>query len=60
MSLAAAVQDFLEEKSLQRKSKTHADYETALRYFQLSCPKQYLQDVTRKDLLSFTVYVVKN
>jgi integrase/recombinase XerD len=56
VSLAAAIQDFLEEKSLQRKSKTHADYETALRYFQLSCPKQYLQDVTRRDLLSFTVY----
>jgi integrase/recombinase XerD len=56
VSLAAAVQDFLEEKSLQRKDKTHADYETALRYFQKSCPKQYLQDVTRKDLLGFAVY----
>jgi integrase len=56
VSLSAAVHDFLEEKSLQRKSKTHADYDTALRYFQRSCPKQYLQDVTRKDLLSFAVY----
>jgi integrase/recombinase XerD len=56
VSLAAAIQDFLEEKRLQRKGKTYADYDTALRYFQQSCPKQYLQDVTRKDLLGFAVY----
>jgi len=56
ISLAAAVRDFLEEKSLQRKGKTHADYETALRYFQLSCPKQFLSEISRKDLLGFAVY----
>ncbi len=54
--LADAIRDFLEEKALQRKKKTHVDYDTALRYFQQSCPKQYLSDVTRKDLLAFSAY----
>jgi integrase/recombinase XerD len=56
LSLTDAVRDFLEEKGLQRKSKTHADYATVLRYFQQSCHKQYLTDITRKDLLAFSVY----
>lgn len=59
VALAAAIQDFLEEKSLQRKKKTHVDYETALRYFQQSCPKQYLEDITRKGLLGFAVFCRK-
>jgi integrase/recombinase XerD len=54
--LADAIRDFLEEKALQRKKKTHVDYDAALRYFQQSCSKQYLSDVTRKDLLAFSVY----
>jgi integrase len=54
--LADAVRDFLEEKALQRKKKTHGDYETALKYFQQSCTKQRLSDITRKDLLTFSVY----
>jgi len=54
--LAAAIQDFLDEKRIQRKHKTHSDYETVLRYFRQSCPKQYLADVTRKDLLNFVEF----
>jgi integrase len=54
--LADAIRDFLEEKRIQRKPKTHSDYETVLEYFQQSCTKQHLADVTRKDLLSFVDY----
>ena len=54
--LADAIRDFLDEKRLQRKKKTYVDYEAALKYFQQSCSKQYLSDITRKDLLSFSVY----
>ena len=54
--LAGAISDFLDEKRIQRKEKTHADYDTVLRYFQQSCTKQYLADVTRKDLLNFVEF----
>jgi integrase/recombinase XerD len=54
--LADAIRNFLDEKRLQRKKKTHVDYEAALRYFRQSCTKQYLADITRKDLLAFSVY----
>jgi len=54
--LADALRDFLDEKLAQRKSKTYVDYVTALQYFQRNCTKEYLADITRKDLLAFTVY----
>lgn len=54
--LAEAVKEFLLEKSEQRKKKTHVDYVSALRYFQESCTKTHLSDITRKDLLAFTAY----
>lgn len=54
--LAEAITDFLEEKRLQRKKKTLVDYESALRYFRQSCTRQRLNDVTRKDLLTFVTY----
>jgi len=54
--LADAIRNFLDEKRLQRKKKTHVDYEAALRYFRQSCTKQYIADITRKDLLAFSVY----
>lgn len=54
--LSDAVQDFLEEKRLQRKKKTYVDYESTLRYFQQSCTKRHLADITRKDLLGFITY----
>ena len=54
--LADAIQEFLDEKRIQRKHKTHADYDTVLRYFQQSCTKKHLAEVTRKDLLTFVGY----
>jgi len=54
--LVDAIRDFLDEKKATRKSKTHADYESTLEYFQQSCTKRHLTDITRKDLLAFTVY----
>jgi len=56
-SLAAAVTDFLEETKLTKKPKTLAAYTTALSYFQESCPKLYLEDIDRKDLLKFSAFL---
>jgi integrase/recombinase XerD len=55
-TLAAAIQEFLDKKSKHRKEKTHVDYATALRYFQESCAKPYLEDITKADLLDFKTY----
>ena len=55
-TLAVAIQEFLDKKSAHRKKKTYVDYVTALRYFQKSCTKPYLEDITKADLLDFTTY----
>jgi integrase/recombinase XerD len=52
-SIAAAVAEFLDETKLTKKPKTLAAYTTALQYFTESCPKLYLEDIERKDLLKF-------
>src|SRR5712692_2117985 len=56
-SLAVAVTGFLDETKLTKKPKTYAAYSTALRYFQESCPKIYLEDIERKDLLKFSAFL---
>ena len=56
-SLAVAVTDFLEETRLTKKPKTLAAYRTALGYFQESCPKLYLDDIERRDLLKFSAFL---
>jgi integrase/recombinase XerD len=56
-SLSLAVQEFLDETKLTKKPKTHAAYSIALKYFQESCPKMYLADLERKDLLKFSAYL---
>lgn len=56
-SLAAAVTDFLDETKLTKKTKTLAAYSTALSYFVESCPKLYLEDIDRKDLLKFAAFL---
>jgi integrase/recombinase XerD len=56
-SLAAAVADFLDETKLTKKPKTLAAYSTALGYFQESCPKLFLEDIERKDLLKFCAFL---
>jgi len=56
-SLAAAVAEFLDETKLTKKPKTLAAYTTALNYFTESCPKLYLEDIDRKDLLKFSAFL---
>jgi integrase len=56
-SLAATVEEFLEETRLSKKPKTVAAYSTALQYFTESCPKLYLEDIERRDLLKFTAFL---
>jgi integrase len=56
-SVAAAVARFLEETELTKKPKTLAAYTTALNYFTESCPKLYLQDIERADLLKFCAFL---
>jgi len=56
-SIAAAVAEFLDETKLTKKPKTLAAYTTALNYFSESCPKLYLHDIERKDLLKFSAFL---
>jgi len=56
-SVAAAIARFLEETELTKKPKTLAAYTTALNYFTESCPKLYLQDIERADLLKFCAFL---
>jgi integrase len=56
-SIATAVAEFLDETELTKKPKTVAAYTTALNYFTESCPKLYLQDIDRKDLLKFSAFL---
>ena len=56
-SVAIAVARFLEETELTKKPKTLAAYTTALNYFTESCPKLYLQDIERADLLKFCAFL---
>ena len=56
-SVATAVAKFLEETELTKKPKTLAAYTTALNYFTESCPKLYLQDIERTDLLKFCAFL---
>jgi integrase len=56
-SVVAAVADFLDETKLTKKPKTLAAYTTALNYFTESCPKLYLEDIDRRDLLKFAAFL---
>src|SRR5437879_5270576 len=56
-SLAAAVAEFLDETKLTKKPKTVAAYTTAMNYFTESCPKLYLEDIDRRDLLRFAAFL---
>jgi integrase/recombinase XerD len=56
-SLSLTVQEFLDETKLTKKPKTYAAYSTALKYFQESCPKMYLADISRQDLLKFSAFL---
>ena len=56
-ALARAISDYLEEIKLTKKPKTHAAYTTALNYFTGSCPKLYVKDIERSDLLKFSAFL---
>ena len=56
-SIEAAVMEYLEETKLTKKPKTLAAYTTALNYFTESCPKLFLEDIERKDLLKFCAFL---
>jgi len=56
-SVAAAVDEFLDETKLTKKPKTLAAYSTALSYFVESCRKLNLEEIDRKDLLKFSVFL---
>jgi len=56
-SVAAAVAQFLEETELTKKPKTLAAYTTALNYFTESCPKIYIHEIDRHDLLKFSSFL---
>jgi integrase/recombinase XerD len=56
-SLAALIAEFLDETKLTKKPKTLAAYRTALNYFTESCPKLYLEDLQRSDLLKFSAFL---
>jgi integrase/recombinase XerD len=56
-SLTAAIAGYLEETKLTKKPKTVAAYRTALQYFAASCHKLNVQDVTRKDMLTFAAFL---
>ncbi len=56
-SLAVAVAEFLDETKLTKKPKTLAAYTTALNYFTESCPKLYVQDIQRRDMLKFSAFL---
>src|SRR5216683_271699 len=56
-SLAAAISEYVEETTLTKKPKTLAAYTTALTYFTESCPKLFLEEIERKDLLKFCAFL---
>ena len=56
-SITAAITDFLDETKLMKKPKTWAAYSTALGYFQESCPKLYLEEIERGDLVKFSAFL---
>lgn len=56
-TVVKAIEQFLEETELTKKPKTLAAYTTALGYFRQSCPKLYLHEIERHDLLKFAGFL---
>ena len=55
--MSAAITEFLEETKLTKKPKTYAAYYISLSYFTETCPKLYLEDLQRSDLLKFAAFL---
>ncbi len=56
-SIAAAVAEYLEETRISKKPRTFAAHSMALGYFVESCPKIFLADIARKDVLEFCAFL---
>ncbi len=57
LRLRPAVEDFLEDIQLSRQRKTWLGYCLSLKYFEECCSKTYVEDIERKDLLRFAVFL---
>jgi integrase/recombinase XerD len=55
--IATAVADYLDEIKTNKREATHSAYELALRNFTESCPKAYLEDINRSDLLHYVQHL---
>jgi integrase/recombinase XerD len=55
--LKAACADYLDEVKANKKHKTLDTYRYSLAYFQESCTKVYLDEVERKDMLDYKVFL---
>jgi integrase/recombinase XerD len=49
--------EYLGDVKLTHKPRSYAAYATALNYFMESCHKLYVEDVDRRDLLKFSVFL---
>lgn len=56
-SLAGAIAEYLADVKLTHKPRSYAAYRTALGYFAESCPKLYLEEVDRRDLIKFAAFL---
>jgi hypothetical protein len=57
LRLRAAKADFLEDIQLSRQRKTWLGYCLSLTYFVECCSKTYVEEIERKDLLRFVVFL---
>jgi integrase/recombinase XerD len=57
LRLRPAVEDFLEDIQLSQQKKTWLGYCLSLKYFKECCSKTYVEDIERKDLLRFAVFL---
>jgi integrase len=55
--LVNAAADYLKEIEAHKKEATHQSYSYAIKYFLESCSKQTLEEITREDLLAFSVFL---
>jgi len=56
-SLSKASADYLDEIAAHKSKKTFAAYSLTLKLFQQCCSKRHLEDIERKDILSFISFL---
>ncbi len=55
--ISDAVKAYLDEIRLTKKKSTYAAYSVALRYFEESCKKSFLEEIDRLDMVRFVGFV---